>query len=290
MKNNVIHAWLAAIFATMLVSCGSDISLPDDAKGTAEAILENLERNKPQVIWVALPPSYQKEANAVARAAIATLDAKLYDKILGILKKTNKILVEKKDFILKTIDPNLVPLEMGDVAANWDTFTDLMEVLLDSQLGSYEKAKNIDLGVFLEETGGNLMELLAASSAATSENIWQNKFLATLRGIKIKEISASRDKAILLLTYPGEEEKQTTWTKVEGKWIPQELQSWWKETISKTKEEIPNAVGEKTENKMAIMVILTTVESVLDQLDQAETDEEFRQVFENLYKLTGGNY
>ena len=98
MKNNVIHAWLATILVTMLVSCGSDVSLPDDAKGTAEAIVENLAENKPQVIWVALPASYQKEANAVARESIAIMDADLYDKVLGILKKPNKILLREFSF------------------------------------------------------------------------------------------------------------------------------------------------------------------------------------------------
>ena len=135
MKTNT-RSLLAFGLALLFASCSGEISLPDDAKGTAEAIISNLSENKPEVVWSALPESYRKDANEVARSAIATIDADVYDKVLGILKKANKVLAEKKEYILKNETVNALAGNKDKLSDDWDNFTDLLDILLDSELGS----------------------------------------------------------------------------------------------------------------------------------------------------------
>ena len=274
--------------AAFLASCGSDVSVPDDAKGTAETIISKLAENKPQVLWSALPESYQKDANEVARSAIASLDAEVYDKVVGILKKANKILTEKKEFILKNEQLGLLAKDMDDVSANWDAFTELVAILLDSQLGTYQKAKNIDLGGLLAETGSNLMGKLATISALADEDKWQTEFVAKLKAVKIEEASTSGEESLLQVTDPDGKVEEQTWVKVEGKWIPKEVKDGWMANIAKAKERIATQSAEKEQNKMGAMLVLGMVEGVLDQLDKASTQEDFEAAIEGLAKL--GNF
>ena len=274
--------------AAFLASCGSDVSVPDDAKGTAETIISKLAENKPQVLWSALPESYQKDANEVARSAIASLDAEVYDKVVGILKKANKILTEKKEFILKNEQLGLLAKDMDEVSANWDAFTELVAILLDSQLGTYEKAKNIDLGGLLAETGSDLMGKFATISALADEDKWQTEFVAKLKAVKIEEASTSGEESLLQVTDPDGKVEEQTWVKVEGKWIPKEVKDGWMANIAKAKERIATQSAEKEQNKMGAMLVLGMVEGVLDQLDKASTQEDFEAAIEGLAKL--GNF
>ena len=274
--------------AAFLASCGSDVSVPDDAKGTAETIISKLAENKPQVLWSALPESYQKDANEVARSAIASLDAEVYDKVVGILKKANKILTEKKEFILKNEQFGLLAKDMDEVSANWDAFTELVAILLDSQLGTYQKAKNIDLGGLLAETGSDLMGKLATISALADEDKWQTEFVAKLKAVKIEEASTSGEESLLQVTDPDGKVEEQTWVKVDGKWIPKEVKDGWMANIAKAKERIATQSAEKEQNKMGAILVLGMVEGILDQLDKASTQDEFEAAIEGLAKL--GNF
>ncbi len=274
--------------ASLFASCGGEISLPDDAKGTAETVLSNLAENKPQVLWSALPESYRTDANDVARAAIATIDPDVYDKALGILKKANKILTEKKEYILKNETVSALAEDKDKLSDDWDNFTELLDVLLDSQLGSYETAKEIDLGDLLADTGGDLMNKLAAISALTSEDKWKNEFVAKTNAVKVEEVSTSGEETVLRITDPDGGVEEHPWVKVEGKWIPKVLQIGWKEGIAEAKADIAAKEAAKAEDKAGVLFVLNMVDGVLDQLDQAESQEEFEAALKGIASLGGG--
>ena len=177
---------------------------------------------------------------------------------------------------------------MDEVSANWDAFTELVAILLDSQLGTYQKAKNIDLGGLLAETGSDLMGKLATISALADEDKWQTEFVAKLKAVKVEEASTSGEETLLRVTDPDGKVEEQTWVKVEGKWIPKEVKDGWKANIAKAKEKIAIQSAEKEQNKMGAILVLGTVEGVLDQLDKASTQEDFEAAIEGLAKL--GNF
>ena len=286
MKTNT-RSLFAFGLALLFASCSGEISLPDDAKGTAEAIISNLSENKPEVVWSALPESYRKDANEVARSAIATIDADVYDKVLGILKKANKVLAEKKEYILKNETVNALAGNKDKLSDDWDNFTDLLDILLDSELGSYDSAKNIDLGDLLANTGGDLMDKLAAISALSDEDKWKKEFVATMNAVKVEKVSTSGEEAVLRITDTDGEVEEQTWVKVEDKWIPKELQAGWKDGVAKAKEEIKEMETTKVEDKAKVMLVLNMVDGVLEQLDQAKSQEEFEAALKGIFNLVG---
>jgi len=281
-----ISALYAATVVMFLTSCGSDVSLPDDAKGTVESITNHLAENKPQVIWAALPESYQKDVNDVVRTAIGTIDGDVYDKAVGIINKANKVLTDKKEFILKNEHLGLFAKDLDEVSSNWDAFTDLVAILLESQLGTYGNAKNIDGGEFLADTGSELMDKLEIISSLAEEDKWQTEFVAKLKAVKVEEISVSGEQTILRVTGPDGQVEEGPWEKVEGKWIPKAMEMAWKPGIAEAKAQILKNTETLT-NKLQVMAVLSMVESVLEQLNKAVTQKEFEAAIASISNFGG---
>jgi hypothetical protein len=277
------HPVIFLVVLTFLGSCGGGglPDVPDDAKGTAEAIIHNLVENKPGILWSAMPASYQKDINDIIRSSTATIDQNVYDKTLGLVRKANKILKEKKSFILKSEQIGLVAEDLEEVSRNWDMVTELFDILLSSQLGTFETAKIFDGGEFLANTGNDLMRKLVAISALTPEDLWMNDILPILKTIKVKEVSSSENKTVLEFTDGTGRKDTQNFVKVEGKWIPENLQSDWPSRIENIKADIPN---EKTglEFKMSALMFIGMAEGILNQLDDAKSEEEFLKVLDSL--------
>ncbi|MFP6900300.1 MAG: hypothetical protein VCA36_05120 [Opitutales bacterium] len=264
-------------------SCGGSglPEVPDDAKGTAEAIIHDLAENKPGILWSAMPTSYQTDINELARSAIATIDKDIYDKVAGLLRKANKILKEKKSYILKSDQVGLMAKDLDEVSRNWDMITELVDILLDSQLGAFETAKKFDGGEFLANTGTDLMEKVVAISALTPEDKWMNEILPTLKAITVKEVSSSEKKTVLEFIDADGQKETHNFVKVEGKWIPENMQIKWAKGIENAKAEISNE-STSLEAKMGALMFIGLAEGILNQLDDAESEEEFLKVLEGL--------
>lgn len=279
---------LLSTFAALFASCGGQVSLPEDAEGTAETIIIKLSENQPQVLWEALPKSYQVDANQLARKAIASLDSEIYDKVLSILNKTNKILREKKVFLLSSSQMGLLAKDLEEASANWNALTELLTIILNSQLGSFEKAQKVDIGKLLEDTGSILMGKIATISAMTKEDIWQKEFVRKLKAVRIEKVSGSSKETLLQVTGPDGISEQQNWTKVEGKWIPREVEIGWGENIAKARETIAKNDTDGVDGKFGVMLMLGMIEGILDRLDKSSTQEEFETTLRNLAEF--GNF
>ncbi len=276
-------AWLAGCAGTG----GSNLpEVPDDAKGTAETVVTNIVDKKPGVIWSALPPSYQDDVDEVVQITVSTFDKGIYDKVVSLLRTANKILQEKKSFILKSEQLGYRAKDLEEVSRNWDLFTDLLDVLLDSQFGSFDEAKEFDGERFFSETGSIIMDKLVAISALTPEDPWANEILPALEIITIEEVSKGENNTILRFSDASGEEEVRNFVRVEGKWIPMEMQLVWKQSVAEAKARLAKQTATPA-GKIGIQVILGLVEGVLTQLDNAKTEEEFEQALEDLANLLG---
>ena len=279
---------LLSMFAALFASCGSQVSFPEDAEGTAETIIIKLSENQPQVLWEALPKSYQVDANQLAREAISSLNSEIYDKVLTILKKTNKILREKKVFLLSSSQMGLLAKDLEEASANWNALTELLTIILESQLGSFDKAKKVDIGKLLEDTGSILMREIATISAMTKEDLWQKEFVRKLKAVRIEKVSGSSKETLLQVTGPDGISEQQNWTKVEGKWIPREVEIGWDANIAKAREAIATNDTDGEDGKFGVMLMLGMIEGILDRLDKSSTQEEFETTLRNLAEF--GNF
>ncbi len=281
--------FLAAIVLTSAGCTRAGPSIPATPDGTVMTVCTALGDSQPEYLWAALPASYQKEIeDNVVRAFAAKLDPDVYGKGTAVLKKLSGVLVSKKEIIINLVIGQLgaTPMVQVDKPAlerNWDAVVGLLDGLLASELGDLGRLKTIDVGSFLGTTGGKVMQKFAALSAATKEDPFAKEFKAKLSAMKVAVVSSEGDNAVLKITTTGEPEETVEFVKVEGKWLPKDLQAEWAEGIAEVKARVAafdaNAMAA---SKPKILGALAAADAALDQLAAAKTPEEFGQVIGNL--------
>ena len=274
------------VLCLLFASCSNETTEVPTAKTTAENIILKLADHEPQVLWNALPESYQVDANQLAREAIASIDEIVYEKILLILRKVQAILHEKKELFLESSSLGLSEQEKRDFGANWNISREILELLLETELGSFEEAKQLDLGKLLAEAGPEIMDLLAKVSKIREGDPWEKSFVEPLRSVKVESLEESHDAALLRVIGPDGEIEEQNWVKLKGKWIPQEVRDGWIENASKIRETIEASDEKRDQSNLEIAMILGMIDRVLDQLDQSSSQEEFEANLMNLLKLT----
>ena len=109
--------------------------MPDTPDGTVTSVAHELAEGRPEILWSALPASYQKQLqDDVVRAFAAKVDPDVYRKSVTVLKKLVGVLGKKRDFILPQIVENpmfaMAQVEKAKVEQNWDKVVGLLETVL----------------------------------------------------------------------------------------------------------------------------------------------------------------
>ena len=71
-------------------------------------------------------------------------------------------------------------------------------------------------------------------------------------------------------------------TKVEGRWVPTEMAMGWSKGIEKARKGLEKMASDKSSTMQAKMG-LGMANAVLDQMENANTQEEFNEVFNSLF-------
>jgi hypothetical protein len=242
----------------------------DKADAAVLAVVEGLKQNHPEAFWDFLPASYQQDLNDLIHLFAERMDADLWNKSVGVLRKLANVLKSKKEFLTSARNQQgQVPA--GPSSAELATIGELLETLLASELADLEKLKKADGRKFLESTGGKLLSQLRASG--------QDPFAGRLGlfsdlHFKLKETSA--DSATLTIEEPGEPANDRDFVRVEGKWIPRDLRDEWIEKIGESKARLSLLSTENLEGlKPQLLELLSAIDGVLDKLSAANSKSEF---------------
>lgn len=261
---------LAASLLT-LAGCGKKPAGPDE---TAKTFAKGISDKQPEVIWELLPATYQTDLNGLVAAAAAKTDPDLHAKSVETLKRLVTVLKSKKEYILGSPMLKEVPnVNQAELQKNYDSAVGMIDTLVSSDLSNLDKMKKPDLGNFLKVTGGKLMAQAAAVSAATPGDE-MNKELAKLSQLQAKVLSQTDTTAEMDVTVDGKTEKVKL-TKVEDKWVPDEMAKEWSEKMAEARKGIEGM--NMSEGKMQILAMLGAASTVLEQLEKAKSQEEFDQ-------------
>lgn len=185
---------------------------PDSADAAVLAVARGIAQNRPEALWEFLPPSYRRDVNDTVHEFARRMDAELWDRTFLFLDRVTKLCRKHRDTILSS--PALQQadgIDSSALAANWDRALGLVDLLVDSDLSDLQKLKRFDGGRFLANTGGDLMQQLAALDALLhgprddADTLPWNR----LAGLKATLVSAEGDAAVVRLEFPESDEKVT---------------------------------------------------------------------------------
>jgi hypothetical protein len=299
--NYRFSAWILLSLSLILASCSddqrvpdtADQRVPDTADGTVKSVLAGVNNNQPDILWEAIPASYQKDVNGLVHELANNMDATLYNKTLSVAGKVVKVMKEKKTFILNSPMMAAIPPEQQEAKAemekSWDDTVKAFGILLSSDLGNIESMKKMDMGKFLSTTGAKMMKAQTKVQGLPID----------LTNIKVELLDAKADTANLKITMtaadceklqePVCEPKDVAMKKVEGKWLPAEMVETWTQQIGEIKASIAEIDKEKiAKQKPQIMLGISVIEGVIDQIASTTTQEEFNTAVGGLMGMMMG--
>ena len=281
------------------------VQLPDGADSVVLIPIMLLENEDPKLLWEMLPPSYQTDVTNLIHDFVNNMDQQIWDKLFELLQQAGLLLNEKQDLITAMIEESLggsgaSPEEMQQ---SIEMMGEMLKTLVESDLAKHEKAKSMDPGKFLDETGKDLFKLIAETSKLEEGDPWNTDIKAKLKDIKVEVISEESDTATISLSgmpdlpdideltaqlpdfdnsgmpelsmlKNGEQEV----VKIEGKWIPKAMADGWKETMTEASERINTDLKDLLgpEEKKQIMNILNAVQVGMTGATKAKTQQELQ--------------
>jgi len=231
----------------------------------------------PRSVWDAFPASYQKDVNGLVHQFSDNMDAEVWDRSIGSIKKLSSILKAKKDILL---DPQYLTgakLEKKEAEAAFDHIVGLLETLTASDVSSLEKMRRFEGGEFLKTTGAQFFTHVEPLANLASAKQGKESKLADIANTKVTLIKSEGDTATLKIEVPGEEPKEKEFVKVEGKWIPADINpEKWKEKMDKARKDLTRLAPGMKENKASALQTLTMLDGFLGKIEKVETKEELQ--------------
>jgi hypothetical protein len=268
--------------------CGCDnakagkTTVPSTPDGTVRAVADGLKADQPRIVWDALPETYQQDVTDLIHTAAEKMDAELYDKVFGVLRKATTVLKEKKHFILESSLANKEAGYVGNIHESWDAAVGIVDAVVQSDLARVESLKTLDPGAFLATSGGAIFRHMRQLSEVNPKTAGTE--FAKLQQVQVRLVKQDGETATVELTVPGERAEQMAFVKVSGKWLPEPIVSGWKATMQEAKQRIAAVDATQMQQyKLQTMMVLAMVETFVDRLAVAKTQEEFDGIFTNLF-------
>ena len=297
--NSLSSRWSRALAMSLIavslivpqVGCGffkKKVKADEVVRQVIQALLDN----KPELIWAALPTTYQQDVHDLIKLVGQKVDAQLYKQTFTVLQKVVNVLRNKKDFILQIMnsDPMISPMvkqaiSPQEIGQSWDGIVSVLDTVLNSELSDTNFLANPDMGKFLLNTGAKLMAQFDTLSKLVPQDQLKGKTKESLKGIKVTLVSEKGDDSEITIEMAGKSENLKM-KKVEGKWIPADMSGSWKPQIASAKTNLETNLAKtmSAQEKMQFTLMLGMVGGAADKLDAAKTQPEFTAAF---YAIAG---
>ncbi|HOC43847.1 MAG TPA: hypothetical protein PKJ99_12600 [Thermoanaerobaculales bacterium] len=284
---------LLPIVAFLLIAVAAPahpIEIPDTPDGTARTVAAALADRHPEVLWQALPPTYQRDITELTHAFAGRMDPAVWQAAFGLGRRLVGILHDKKAIILSSSIVQSTGEQRQRIEDGWDSVIGVLDSFVSSDVSRLETLKTVDWERYLATTGRELMNLAAETSKARGDDAFEREFAARLRQTTVEVVSRDGDQATLRMTAPGEEPEELPLTRVEGRWVPSEMAADWNEKVAAAKQKLASLTDEEVAQGSAqAMAVIGMVDGLLTQLESVETSEQLEQAIQGMLgPLLGG--
>jgi hypothetical protein len=254
----------------------SGLVIPDSPDGAVQAVLAGLAAHRPEIVWRALPPSYQDDASGLVRSFAEHVEPALHQRAVVVARKAVVVLQAKKELILASDAIRAATAaDPAAVEAAWEAAVHAADIVLSSELADLEALRELDVEAFLATTGRALMNRAAEVPAIGGEGESFAERLGALGEAEVELVAADGDRATVRIRLPDLAPFEIDMVRLEGRWLPVELASRWPGAVESAAARIEAMAGDGAARmELVAFVTLGVAESFLDQLAQLTTAEE----------------
>ncbi len=272
-----IQRFLGALI--VLPALAASLLAQEPADATVRNVFAGLQEQRPQVLWQALPASYQRDLQGLIHDFAEQADAELWNLTFSLLGKSVRVLDEKREFVFDQpmISARLQEIDKPD--QTYDAVLQLLSTLTSSELADIEKLRRLEPEAFLSGTVStflrqlrDLQDVLPGVSTPVDE----------LDDSEVALVSSSGGSAVVRITNGGETEDRP-FVLVEGKWVPEELAEEWDQNMAEARAQIAElAARQRAPETEQVVATMRSMEGLLDRMLAAQTREEFDDSMQQL--------
>lgn len=274
---------LIIIGTVAVVGCGrpgdDSFVIPDSPDGTVRVVMAGLAAHHPEVVWRALPPSYQQDVADLATSFAENMDPAIFDRAVAVASKGTAVLQSKKDLIFETEILRSSNLDLTRLDATWESVISSLDVLLMSELAQLDSWADLDVDTLLGTTGSQLMERAAGIALSEADGDTVAARLASMKDATVELERRDGDRAAVRVTTPDGRSELIAMIRVEDRWLPSELVERWPGVIDQASTRIELLGGDDAAQARAQMLFgVALVEGLIDQVATVETPEELDEL------------
>ncbi len=270
MKTLLRWSFVGLLF--IFAGCGGSLeSGPADAvKSWKDAIVEG----KPEVFWLSLPPTYQKDVSDLLSKFADKMDVEIWNTTFSVVQTATSLVKDKKEIFAELVEEKMEDPEAGIEAA-----ADLLDIIVSSDLGELSALEKLDVEKFLADEGARLFQQFNVLMKTTPQSDQYTEelqaWLKDMEGTKIATDSIEGETATVLLQIGEQQPKRLTLVKVEEKWLPKDMVDEWPSFIQQANDSM-DEMDEQIDDEQRQMAVtmLNGVEELLEQLSDAGSKEE----------------
>jgi hypothetical protein len=238
---------------------------PPDPAESVRAVIVGLREDHPAVLWDALPWPWQQDI----RVLLARIDRPTHTRVVTLVAKARDVLRDQRAFLLETptFQNPQIDRKVADEILN--ALLETLDALLKSRFSQADMG-DIDADWFADVPIGPLIRKVLAPSAGS------------LTGVEAENVGPQRaNQTVVRLTSPQGLSVSLDLVLVGRKWVPAEWVKGWHRMI----EELDGRLAEISGNSSRVPQTLATLESHLDRLKAAKTQQRFDSAWQDLITL-----
>ena len=247
---------------------------PSSPEASIQYIFSELSANNGEVLWEALPTSYQADIVGVAALICSKTDAETYDRSFRLLGRLANLIDKKSDFIANSIAGAGAGEDPERMKEGLSYLSELLDKLSNSLLATHASLREFDGEAVFRSVGSAGMAFV--NSVALLEESDESFSLDELSSLKVEVLKEEQATAVLRIIYTDDVSMEETFVLVEGRWVPELMAAQWSAGISGIRSELAAITDEQVEtSKLQSAMVFGIVESLLSQIESAETQESF---------------
>ncbi|WP_269526248.1 hypothetical protein [Coraliomargarita parva] len=274
MKKTLYSTLTVAAFGLLFTACAKSPEIPAEPDAAIEKISREVGAGNTGILWKAMPATYQSDVNGLVQLASTKLDAEMYEQTFAMFGRLADVAQKQKDFILNTqMLQGQSAEEKAKLEASLPGLIGVVKTLSQSDLSTIAGLQGFDGQAFFETTVAELAQYAVELSKLSDA---EQTTLEDLKQAAVEVVERTENEATLKISVPGSEPESEVYRLIEGRWVPAEMADEWSTQMADAKAKLEAlSVEEMTANKPQIMGVLTMFTGVLDQLDAAETQQQF---------------
>lgn len=250
-------------------------AIPETPDGAVQAVLDGLAQHRPEVVWRALPPSYQEDVRAVLASFAENMDPALFERAVAVSRKGVMVLHSKKDLVLSTETVANSGIDPESIDGLWESSIHFADTVLASDLARLDAYPTFDVDGFLRTSGASLMDHAAGITINDDDTDTVAARLTALEHAGVELVSRDGERAVVLVTTPDGTATEVPMTRVENRWLPNDVVARWPGMIERALERIEFLGSEDAaQMKVQALFAIGLTEGFINQIGEMEAPED----------------